>query len=167
MIGLFLKMLMDFMDNPHQKDEFGNTVLHHVILNDSSIIRNDLVKLLTRIKVKSEFDFDKLKIIDNNEGNDCLHIACEKGHVKVVDTIMRMGHSAGAVNMERMNALHVAVKEKHLMCVRVILSYTEKDKKDEVIKARNIHDEDTIMIGIKKRQKAIVDELLTTYSQLN
>ena len=28
-----LQMMMDFMENPHQEDEFGNTVLHHAILN--------------------------------------------------------------------------------------------------------------------------------------
>ena len=30
-----VKIMMDFMDNPHQEDEFGNTVLHYAILNNS------------------------------------------------------------------------------------------------------------------------------------
>ena len=28
-----VKTLMDQMENPHQQDEFGNTVLHHSVLN--------------------------------------------------------------------------------------------------------------------------------------
>ena len=28
-----IKLMMKFMENPHQEDEFGNTVLHHAILN--------------------------------------------------------------------------------------------------------------------------------------
>ena len=34
-----LKKMMEFMDNPHQEDEFGNTVLHHAILNSNKEIR--------------------------------------------------------------------------------------------------------------------------------
>ena len=30
-----LEKLTEFMDNPHQEDEFGNTVLHYAILNNS------------------------------------------------------------------------------------------------------------------------------------
>ena len=30
-----LKTMIEFMDNPYQEDEFGNTVLHHAILNNS------------------------------------------------------------------------------------------------------------------------------------
>ena len=52
----------------------------------------------------------------------------------------------------------MAVKEKHLKCVQVILSHTTR--KADIIKAKDIHEEDTIMIGIKKRQKDIVDNLL-------
>ena len=113
--------------------------------------------------MKREYNFEKLRKIFNKERNDGLHIACEKGHDKVVKTIMKMGHKAEAVNKQMMNALHIAVKEKQLKCVKVILSYTENNVKQKTIKARDIHDEDTIMIGIKKRQKAIVHELLTEH----
>ena len=34
-----LTFLMHCMDNPLQEDEFGNTVLHHAILNQSESIR--------------------------------------------------------------------------------------------------------------------------------
>ena len=36
-----IKTMMDFMKNPHQEDEFGNTVLHHAILNNSKDDQTD------------------------------------------------------------------------------------------------------------------------------
>ena len=134
----------------------------------SKYFRDSLVEFLTKEEIKkgqilkTEYNFRKLREKKNKEKNDCLHIACEKGNDKVVDIIMGTGYEVGVLNKQRMNALHVAVKEKHLKCVKVILSYTSK--KADIIKAKDIHEEDAIMIGIKKRQKEIVDALLNEHT---
>ena len=41
--------------------------------------------------LKKEYNFEKLRKIMNKEGNDGLHIACERGHHKVVCSLMRKG----------------------------------------------------------------------------
>ena len=111
--------------------------------------------------LKTEYNFRKLREKKNKEKNDCLHIACEKGNDKVVDIIMNTGYEVGVLNKQSMTALHVAVKEKHIKCVKVILSYTSR--KADIIKAKDINEEDAIMIGIKKRQKEIVEDLLNEH----
>ena len=129
------------------------------------LLRNGLVKLLTEEKVekgtvfKKKYNFEKLREILNKERNDCLHIACEKGHATVVQILMENGHDVKAINKQQMNALHVAVKEKKYDCVTIILKNTKNNKRD-IIKDRDNNDEDTIMIGIRKKQKNIVTALL-------
>ena len=39
-----LQKMTEFMDNPHQEDEFGNTVLHYAILNNSRNEQSNPVK---------------------------------------------------------------------------------------------------------------------------
>merc|ERR1712235_125092 len=91
-----IDFLMNQMDNPHLQDEFGNTVLHHSILNAGEV-RDELVDHLTvkeykrGVIIKVEYDFKRLREICNFERNDCLHIASEKGHEKVVNIILRKG----------------------------------------------------------------------------
>ena len=40
-----IKTMMELMDDPHQEDEFGNTVLHYAILNNS---KDDQTNKFTR-----------------------------------------------------------------------------------------------------------------------
>ena len=44
-------MILNSMDNPLQQDKFGNTVLHHSILNGDSEIRRALTVLLVHMEV--------------------------------------------------------------------------------------------------------------------
>ena len=136
--------------------------------------RDELVDHLTvkeykrGVIIKVEYDFKRLREICNFERNDCLHIASEKGHEKVVNIIMRKGHEATVLNKQYMNALHVAVKGRHLSCVKAILDNLKKDvdkEKKVVRKQRDINNHNTIMLAITKKKQDIVEELLEAYKK--
>ena len=72
-----------------------------------------------------------------------------------------MGHEATAVNKQMMNALHMAVEEEHAKCVKEILLHTvDNETKKTIIKARDINNENPLMIAIKKRKKEIIKILI-------
>ena len=50
-----MKTMMDFMDDPHQEDEFGNTVLHYAILNSEDIRYDKMTSNVFPLIVKYNF----------------------------------------------------------------------------------------------------------------
>ena len=121
-----IERTLSTLENYHQKDEckdeFGNTVLHHAILNSTT-------------------------------------------DSKAVEIAMKKGYKVEARNKRKMNALHVAVKEKSLVSMRLILAKTPEKRIENIIKDRNIDNEDCIMIGIKDKEKNIINTLLNEHSK--
>ena len=146
-----VKFFMENMENPFLKDNFGNTILHHSILNEEEEVRHSLFEYLVTLNmsrssrlglIKKAFNFSKLLDIPNCERNYGLHIACERNHPNVIGTMIRHGHDIEVINMQMRNALHIAADRKHLKCVTAILeNFPENANYEKVIsKQESTHD---------------------------
>ena len=106
-----------------------------------------------------EYNFDNLKSITNYERNDCLHVASEKGYQEIIRILMSRGLDATCSNKQKNNPLHVAVAERKVKCVEVILEKTSKLV--EIMKAENTSGNTPMKIAINKHQLEIVNQMLS------
>ena len=165
-------IILNSMENPLQQDKFGNTVLHHSILNADSEIRRTLAILLVHMEVvvgsmlKTKYRFKDFRKTPNFERYDGLHLASEKGYTEVIDILMREGKAeAKYQNKQQMNPLHIAAKENKADCVDMILKLTSagKDAYKDLNIILNQEDEkgnSPLCIGIEKKYDEVVHLLL-------
>eukprot|EP00092_Neocalanus_flemingeri_P034661 GFUD01037707.1.p1 GENE.GFUD01037707.1~~GFUD01037707.1.p1 ORF type:complete len:1460 (+),score=369.86 GFUD01037707.1:404-4381(+) len=164
--------LMNSMNNPLQQDKFGNTVVHHAILNGDPEVRRALTILVVHLEItvglviKTKFKWKDLRKTTNHQKHDGLHLASEKGYGEVIEILMREGKAeAKYQNKQNMNALHIAVKEKKPECVDMILKLIseQKDSYKDLTKILNEEDKKgntPLCIGIEKKYDDIVHLLL-------
>ena len=162
--------LIQEMKNPFKKDEFGNTILHHSILNVKEEVRTSVFSYLVTCNIsrgmirKDIFNFQKLVDIPNYERNYGLHIACERNHHDVIRTLMKNGHSIEVFNKQMMNALHVAADRKHPKCVGAIIeNYPNSATEDyvKVLMKKDLNNNTPFMISIMKQEVEAVKILLS------
>lgn len=95
--------------------------------------------------------------IFNNEGNAPIHVAVQEGLLKVVETIINMGHSFEYPNDRGLYPLHIATRHGHVEIVRYLcIAGSDPQQRS----ADNIKPEIT---AIKNNQK----EILSIFTKLN
>ena len=101
----------------------------------------------------------------NTAGNDCLHIACEKGDADTVALLMESGLGGTSVNKVKMNPLHVAVHKRQYPCVEEILRNSKE--KEKVLEPDDIETDTPLQLAIKRKEDKIVQQLLESYKKQN
>ena len=126
---------------------FGNSKLLHIKILNSFVIpfRKDLVKYILEIE-NGKWKTQLLK-----DGNDCLHIAFEKGDADIVTLLMDW------------SPLYVAVQKRDKKCVEEILRNSEE--KEKVLEQEYVEADTTLQLAIKRKEDKIVQQLLEAYGQ--
>lgn len=69
----------------------------------------------------------------SQDGWCALHLACEKGHARIVDLLLQAGAKFSLEKEDKCNALHVAAFAGHVECLEILLRHgAEVDKKFRV-----------------------------------
>nr|XP_022290511.1 uncharacterized protein LOC111102144 isoform X2 [Crassostrea virginica]XP_022290519.1 uncharacterized protein LOC111102144 isoform X2 [Crassostrea virginica] len=95
-----IKYLFQAGHDPNDRDNNGNTFLHHAAsFNQSEVIRK----------------FNKYVSVDaqNEKGETCLHISVNAGFVKCTEALLEANASTNIANKRGENILHVAAMSKH------------------------------------------------------
>ena len=127
------------------KDDFGNTVLHHVIKN-SNFTNSERIEL-----VKFLIDRGAPIVAYNNENITPLHLASKFQYEEIIDILLTKGADPNSTDNQFMIPLHYAIQGYNTDCKSV-----RKYKIDNLINDQNVQKPNEIIL---KLNNAIEDYL--------
>ncbi|MDR1236023.1 MAG: ankyrin repeat domain-containing protein [Holosporaceae bacterium] len=149
------KGLIADTSNKFWRTPSGKTSLYYAVVHGQLAVAEGLEKLVGY--------FDQHNDYKDEDGNTLLHLAAEKGDVRMMNLLLKNGADIGASNKMRSTALHCAVKKKKKDAVEFLLG--ELGKPENVAKKRLINAVDTdegtpLHYAVDIRNKEIIGLLL-------
>ena len=133
-----MKYLFQAGYDPNDRDNNGNTFLHHATsFNQSDVIR----------------EFSRYVSIDaqNERGETCLHISVNAGFVKCTQALLEANASTNVANNRGENILHVAAMSKHTTAqiAKLLMDHTMRTHDWESLNAMDNFGNNALHIAAK------------------
>ncbi|CAD8151187.1 unnamed protein product [Paramecium pentaurelia] len=87
-------------------DEKKNTLLMHAVWKDHTKLFTDLIKY--SLQLFGESDTQLWVIQQNDSGNQCMHLATQKGNIAILDAIFKLGIKLDQKTRQGQTTLHIA-----------------------------------------------------------
>ena len=124
----------------------------------SSSVMGGSMKMVQRMIVDG-FDPDPFSIIDDDDGNTPLHVACQCGHEKLARLLItKYNCQVDVKNKIKETPLHKACSSGHISIVRMLISKFKLKKK-----ARNYQNNTPLCVAVLGGHMSVVQVLITEF----